>query len=209
MRLAHPKTRLEAITSRPKLLSAVGRMTPPRRPEQDLADHHARSGGTDQEAHRQCPRRSETCSSKRAAVGKSAALVRLGALHHRANTGLSAQAKPRTNRIGDWLTEENRMKNLAASREVSTPNSPAADLQSALRRKRRGIDPMRLNSALCEISRESLAVPRSRVTGVNGEWYRRRKACVGWAECRVPGSRPPRRRWSRRRCRARSRPKVV
>ena len=27
MRLAHPKTRLEAITSRPKLLSAVGRMT--------------------------------------------------------------------------------------------------------------------------------------------------------------------------------------
>ncbi len=27
MRLAHPKTRLEAITSRPKLLSALGRMT--------------------------------------------------------------------------------------------------------------------------------------------------------------------------------------
>ena len=27
VRLAHPKTRLEAITSRPKLLSAVGRMT--------------------------------------------------------------------------------------------------------------------------------------------------------------------------------------
>ena len=27
MRLAHPKTRLEAITSRPKLLAAVGRMT--------------------------------------------------------------------------------------------------------------------------------------------------------------------------------------
>jgi hypothetical protein len=27
VRLAHPKTRLEAVTSRPKLLSAVGRMT--------------------------------------------------------------------------------------------------------------------------------------------------------------------------------------
>ena len=27
VRLAHPKTRLEAITSRPKLLSAVGRLT--------------------------------------------------------------------------------------------------------------------------------------------------------------------------------------
>ncbi len=27
MRQAHPKTRLEAITSRPKLLRAVGRMT--------------------------------------------------------------------------------------------------------------------------------------------------------------------------------------
>ncbi len=27
MRLAHPKTRLQAITSRPKLLSAVGRLT--------------------------------------------------------------------------------------------------------------------------------------------------------------------------------------
>ena len=27
VRLAHPKTRLETITSRPKLLSAVGRMT--------------------------------------------------------------------------------------------------------------------------------------------------------------------------------------
>ena len=27
VRLAHPKTRLEAITSRPKLLAAVGRMT--------------------------------------------------------------------------------------------------------------------------------------------------------------------------------------
>ena len=33
------------------------------------------------------------------------------------------------------------MKNLAASREVSTTNSKSADFQSALRRKRRGIEP--------------------------------------------------------------------
>ena len=33
------------------------------------------------------------------------------------------------------------MKNLAASREVSAPSSTSADLQSALRRKRRGIEP--------------------------------------------------------------------
>jgi hypothetical protein len=33
------------------------------------------------------------------------------------------------------------MNNLAASREVSTPNRQTADLQSALRHERRGIEP--------------------------------------------------------------------
>ena len=35
-------------------------------------------------------------------------MVRLGALHRRSNTGLSDQAEPRANRLGEWVTEENR-----------------------------------------------------------------------------------------------------
>jgi hypothetical protein len=47
------------------------------------------------------------------------------------------------------------MKNLAASREVSTPSSKTADLQSALRRERRGIGPEEIkeNHAVTESMR--------------------------------------------------------
>ena len=47
------------------------------------------------------------------------------------------------------------MKNLAASREVSTPNSKPADLQSALRRKRRGIEPGEIKWARLTIFADS------------------------------------------------------
>ena len=42
---------------------------PPCRSEENLADHHALSRGTDQAALRQCSRRAEPCSRDRAAVG--------------------------------------------------------------------------------------------------------------------------------------------
>jgi hypothetical protein len=38
------------------------------------------------------------------------------------------------------------MNDLAASREVSTANRQTADLQSALRRKRRGIEPVEIDN---------------------------------------------------------------
>ena len=67
VRLAHTKTRLEPITS-PQAAQRSGQADQPCRPEQDFADNHARSSGTDQEAHRQCPHRVEPRSRDRAAV---------------------------------------------------------------------------------------------------------------------------------------------
>ncbi|MEO7852928.1 MAG: transposase [Rubrivivax sp.] len=69
-----------------------GQADQPWRAEEGLAQRHARSGRADQAADRQCPRRFEPYSSDRAAVGQAATLVRAGALHRRANPGLSAQA---------------------------------------------------------------------------------------------------------------------
>ena len=109
VRLAHPKTRLEAITSRPKLLAAVGRMTRHCTRDQAGAGADPRGGIADQGAHRQCPRRPEPHSLSRAAVGQNPAMAGHAALHRGRNARPPGAARLTTGCHADGLTEENRI----------------------------------------------------------------------------------------------------
>ncbi|MDZ7811728.1 MAG: hypothetical protein U5L74_00810 [Ideonella sp.] len=107
VRLAHPRTRLEAITSRPKLLSAVVKLTSHAGQKKVLSERHARSGRTDQAADRQCPRGFEAMFRATAPQLDKPQCGRAGALHRRENPGLPAQTQPRLDRVpGIGATEE-------------------------------------------------------------------------------------------------------
>ena len=110
VRCADPHQPREAITSRPLLLCAVGRMT-----------RHARvtklvSALTHEAAFRikaptsPCLRRPEPHSLSRAAVGQNPAMAGHAALHRGRNARPPGAARLTTGCHADGLTEENRIK---------------------------------------------------------------------------------------------------
>ena len=109
VRLAHPKTRLEAITSRPKLLSAVGRLTSHGGQKKILLTITHEAAAQIKRLVANVHAGLSHVMQIAPAVGQTPALVRLGALHRRANTRLSTQIKPWTGGNRQWVTEENRI----------------------------------------------------------------------------------------------------
>ncbi len=47
-------------------------------------------------------------------------MVRPRALHRRANIGLRTPTEPRADRLGNWVTEENRIKNFRINQSLLT-----------------------------------------------------------------------------------------
>ena len=111
VRLANPKNRMEAITSRPKLLSAVGRMT----------SHAGQSKILLTVMHESVDQIKQLVANVRSGIRHISASApqlidglaevgRNGAIHRGANTGRATQIHADASRVAERLTEESRFK---------------------------------------------------------------------------------------------------
>jgi hypothetical protein len=106
VRLAHPKARLEAITSRPKLLSAVGRMTSHSGQKKILLTITHEAAAQIKALVANVRHGLHLIQGNAPQLTKTPTMGRPRAIHRSANPGPRTQAEPRADRLGQWVTEE-------------------------------------------------------------------------------------------------------